>query len=149
MQIIFWHKNYNFITCKFFLLLLVHVQAAAKPVYSTNTTNYATPRVVAQQKVQAPIQASSAATYVYPTAVTTPQVSSYSTTYAGNTNATTTVSYTSKGKDNRKAVLVTYISKSLLDGTLNTSLSHTQAEVDTRSKKCELCFLLICIYKQK
>ncbi|XP_052101013.1 zinc finger RNA-binding protein-like [Mytilus californianus] len=74
----------------------VHVQAAAKPVYSTNTTNYATPRVVAQQKVQAPIQASSAATYVYPTAVTTPQVSSYSTTYAGNTNATTTVSYTSK-----------------------------------------------------
>lgn len=127
MQIVFWHKNYNNIKCIIFLLL-VHVQAAAKPVYSTNTTNYATPRVVAQQKVQAPIQASSAATYVYPTAVTTPQVSSYSTTYAGNTNATTTVSYTSKGKDNRKAVLVllhTYISKSLLDGTLHTSLSHT------------------------
>ena len=75
----------------------VYVPAAAKPVYSTNTTYNATPRVVAQPKVQAPAQASSAATYVYPTAVTTQQpASSYSTTYAGGSNATTTVSYTSK-----------------------------------------------------
>lgn len=81
------------------LFFLVYVPAAAKPVYSTNTTYNATPRVVAQPKVQAQAQASSAATYVYPTAVTTQQpASSYSTTYAGGSNATTTVSYTSKGK---------------------------------------------------
>lgn len=73
---------------------------AAKPAYSTNTTYNATPRVIAQPKVQAPIQASSAATYVYPTVVTSQQpASSYSTTYAGTSNATTTVSYTSKGKN--------------------------------------------------
>jgi hypothetical protein len=45
------------------LFFLVYVPAAAKPVYSTNTTYNATPRVVAQPKVQAPAQASSAATY--------------------------------------------------------------------------------------
>ena len=81
-----------------YYLEIAYISAAAKPVYSTNTTYNATPRVIAQPKVQAPAQVSSAATYVYPTVVTTQQpVSSYQTTYSGS-NATTTVSYTSKGK---------------------------------------------------
>lgn len=88
----FYFHAINNITCT--------IVVAAKPVYSTNTTYNATPRVIAQPKVQAPVQASSAATYVYPTVVTTQQpASSYTTTYAGGSNATTTVSYTSKGKN--------------------------------------------------
>lgn len=74
----------------------LHCFLANKPTYSTGAYQ-STQRAVVTPKSHTPVQASSAATYVYP-ANTSQPVSTYSTTsYATNTTASAT--YTGKGKN--------------------------------------------------